>query len=83
MEGYILFVGGFRTSPSKIHRRFLIGLPEIHRRFRVGPPEMDRQFRNGPPQVSLKLLPPEFNRRGIILTIAFMKEKKQNNLLEI
>ena len=39
-----------------------------------------RRFRIGPPQVSLNLLPPEFHRRGILLTIANMKEKQLNNI---
>jgi len=54
------------------HRRFRIGLPKIHRRFRIGPPH-----------VFLNLLPQEFHRWGILLTIAIMKEKQQNNLFEI
>ena len=63
--------------------QFRIDLPKIHKRFRIGPPKMHRRFWIGPPQVSLNLLPTEFNRRGILLTIAIMKEKQQNNLFEI
>ena len=44
---------------------------------------MHRRFRIGPPQVSLNLLPPEFHRRGFLLTFAIMKEKQHNNLFEI
>ena len=44
---------------------------------------MHRQFRIGPAQVSLNLLPPEFNRREILLTIAIMKEKQQEILLGV
>ena len=51
--------------------------------FRIGPPKMHRRFHIGPPQVSLNLLPQEFNSLGILLTIAIMKEKQQNNLFEI
>ena len=73
----------FRIGPPKMHRRFRIGLPKIHRRFRIGPPKMHRRFRIGPPQVSHNLLPQEFHSRGILLTIAIMKEKQQYNLFEI
>ena len=67
-----------------MHRGFRIGLPKIHRQFRTVPPKMHRRlFRIGPPQVFLNLLPPEFHRRGILLTFAIMKEKQQNNLFKI
>ena len=57
-----------------MHRRFRIGLSKILRRFRIGPPKIHKQFRIDPSQVSLDLLPPELHRRGILLTIAIMKE---------
>ena len=45
--------------------------------------ELKKRFRIGPHQVSLNSCPPEFNRRGILLTIAIMKEKQQEkNYLE-
>ena len=66
-----------------MHRWFRIGLQKIHWRFRIGPPKMHWRFRIGPPQVSLNLLPPEFHTPGILLTIAIMIEKQQNNLFEI
>ena len=47
---------------------------KILRRFRIGPPKIHKQFRIDPSQVSLDLLPPELQRRGILLTIAIMKE---------
>ena len=53
------------------------------RRFRIGPPKMHRRFRIGLLQVSLNLLPQEFHSRGVLLTIAIMKEKQQKNLFEI
>ena len=82
-QSYILFIIGFRIDPPKMHREFRIGLHKIHGWFRIGPPKIHRRFRIGPPQVSLNLLPPEFHRRGIMLTIANMTEKQQNNLFEI
>ena len=51
-------------------------------RFRIGPRKIHRRFCIGPPQVSLNLLPPELHRRGIMLTIASMKEKQQNTYLK-
>ena len=82
---YILFLIGFYIGPPKIHSWFRIGLPKIHRWFCIGPPpNMQRRFLIGPPQVYLNLLPLEFHRRGVLLTIAnIMKEKQQNNLFEI
>ena len=91
---YILFIIGFcigppkmhrwfRIGPSKIHRRFCIGPPKNHRRFPIGPPKIHKRFGIGPPQVSLNLLPPEFHRQGILLTIGIMKEKQQKNIFEI
>ena len=79
---YILTLIGFRIGSPKMHRRFPIGLPKRHKRFRIGPPKVQRRFRIGPPQVSLNLFPPEFNRRGILWTIAIMKEKQHNNVFE-
>ena len=66
-----------------MHRRLCIGLSKMHRWFCIGPPKMHRRFRIDPPQVSLNLLSPEFHKRGILLTIAIMKDKQQNNLFEI
>ena len=40
---------------------------------------MQRLFPIGLPQFSLNILPPEFNRQGILLTISIMKEKHENN----
>ena len=80
---YILFIIGFRIGPPKMHRRFLIRLPKIRRRFCISPPKMHRRFRIGPHQVSLNLLLPEFNRWGILLTIAIMNEKQQNHIFGI
>ena len=37
---------------------------------------MHRRFCIGPPEVSLHLLTQKFHRRGILLIIAFMKEKQ-------
>ena len=62
---------------------FRIGLPKMHRLFRIGPPKMHRRFHISPPQGSLNLLQPELHRRGIMMTIAILKEKQQNNLFEI
>ena len=73
----------FCIGLPKINRWFCIGPPKMHRRFRIGPPKMHRRFHIGPYQVSLNLLPPEFYRWGILLPIAIMKEKQQNNLVEI
>ena len=73
----------FGIGPPKTHRRFRIGPPKMNRQFHIGPPKTLRQFRVGPPKVSLNLLPQEFHRQGILLTIAILKEKKQNNLFEI
>ena len=55
----------------------------MQRRFRIGPPKIQRRCRIGPPKVSLNFLQQEFHSRGILLTIAIMKEKQQNNLFEI
>ena len=82
-EIYILFVIGFHIGPPKIRRQFCIGLPKIHRQFCISPPKMHRRFCIGPPQVSLNLLPQEFHRRKILLTITIMKDKPQNNLLKL
>ena len=60
-----------------MHGRFRIGLPKMHGRFRIGLPKVHGRFRIVPPQVSLNLLPLEFHSRGILLTIAIMKEKQQ------
>ena len=73
----------FCFGPPKMHGRFRIGLSKTHKRFHFGPPKMHRRFCICPPQVSLDLLPPEFNRRGILLIIAVMKGKQQKNLFEI
>ena len=60
-----------------------IGLPKMHGRFRIGLSKVHGQFRNVPPQVSLNLLPLEFHIRGILSTIAIMKEKQHKNLFQI
>ena len=72
----------FRIGPSKIHRLFCIGPPKNHRWFPIGPPQIHKRLGIGPPQVSLNLLPPEFNRQGILFTIGIMKEKQQKNILK-
>ena len=66
-----------------MHIRFHIGLPKVYISFHIGPPKMHIWFCIGPPQVSLNLVPPELHRRGILLTIAILKEKQQNNRFEI
>ena len=66
-----------------MHGRFRIGLPKMHGRFRIGLPKVHGRFRIVPPQGSLNLLPLEFHSRGILLTMAIMKEKQQKNLFQI
>ena len=73
---------GVRYGPPKMHRLCRIGLPEVHRQFRIGPPKMHTRFCIGRPQVSLNLLPPKFQKRGILLTIAIMKEKQKTTYLK-
>ena len=63
-------------SFTQIWIPFIIG-------FRIDPSKMYRWFRIGPPQVSLNRLPQEFYSPGILLTIAIMNEKQQNNIFEI
>ena len=58
-----------------------IGLPKMHGRFRIGLSKVHGQFRNVPPQVSLNLLPLEFHIRGILSTIAIMKEKQHKKTI--
>ena len=80
---YIIFLICFHIGPPKMHWRFRIVLPKIHRLFPIYLPKMHRQFRIDPPHVFLQLFWAEFHKLGILLTIAIMNEKQQNNLFEI
>ena len=72
----------FRIGLHKMHGRGLNGSPKMHERFRIGLPKVHERFRIVPPQVSLNLLPLIFHSKGILLTIAIMKERQQKTYLK-